>query len=95
MQICKLDVLSKEVLTWKGSENQFPGECLFVPRPGASDEDDGVLLSVVLSAIESEPHFVLILDGQTFTEIGRANLLKGKGQIPPTIHGVYSYLDEL
>ena len=66
-----------------------------MPRPGATEEDDGVLLSVVLSADETLPHFVLILDGQTFTEIARANLLKGKGQIPPTIHGVYTYLDEL
>lgn len=89
-----MDVLRKEVLRWKGTENEFPGECLFVPRPGAIDEDDGVLLSVVLSADQSLPHFVLILDAKSLTEIARANLLKGKGQIPPTIHGVYSYLNE-
>ncbi len=30
-------------------EGTYPGEPIFVPRPGGSQEDDGLLLSVVLA----------------------------------------------
>lgn len=30
-------------------EGTYPGEPIFVPRPGGSQEDDGILLSVVLA----------------------------------------------
>lgn len=93
--VCKLNMQTKEVSRWHGTETQYPGECIFIARPGSIEEDDGILLSIVLSSIESEPHFVLILDGKSFTELARANLLCGVGQIPPTIHGVFTYLDEL
>lgn len=38
---------SGELLLWR-REGHYPGEPIFLARPGASDEDDGVLLSVVL-----------------------------------------------
>lgn len=92
-QLCKLNVQDQTVVTWKESSDLFPGECVFIPRPGAVDEDDGVVLSIVLSANESRSHFLLILDGRTFQEIARADIVKGKGTIPPTIHGVYEYIN--
>lgn len=90
--ICKFDVENRTVLTWKHTDEFFPGECIFVARPGSTVEDDGVLLCVVLSTNESYSHFLLILDGKTFTEIGRADIASGFGIIPPTIHGVYDYV---
>lgn len=77
---------------WYESDSLYPGECMFIPRPGAVDEDDGVIVSIVLSAREDVSHFLLVLDARTFKEIARAHLLKGKGQVPATIHGVYEFL---
>ena len=44
----KLDVQSGQHQVWQ-EEGTYPGEPIFVPRPGATREDDGVLLSVVLA----------------------------------------------
>lgn len=37
-------------MLWR-EEGTFPGEPIFVPRPGGVREDDGVLLSVVLAGL--------------------------------------------
>ncbi|XP_027204496.2 neither inactivation nor afterpotential B isoform X1 [Dermatophagoides pteronyssinus] len=91
--ICKLNVEDKSVLIWKDTDDFFPGECIFIARPGSNDEDDGILLCLVLSGNELLPHYLLILDARTFTEIARAEVATGTGIIPPTIHGVYDYVE--
>lgn len=40
IQILKYDVLTKSSLKWS-EESCWPAEPLFVPTPGAKDEDDG------------------------------------------------------
>lgn len=40
VQILKYDFLTKSSLKW-GEEHCWPSEPLFVPTPGAKDEDDG------------------------------------------------------
>lgn len=42
MQVIKLDVETKLQVEWS-AENCWPTEPVFVPRPGASEEDDGEL----------------------------------------------------
>jgi carotenoid cleavage dioxygenase-like enzyme len=69
-QLIKLDLHSKCHHTWH-CKGCYPGEPIFVPKPGASCEDEGVILSLVLDACE-EKSFLLILDAKTFKEIGRA-----------------------
>lgn len=49
----------------------YPGEPVFVPRPGGRGEDDGVLLSVVLDT-RTRRSFLLVLDAARMTEIARA-----------------------
>ncbi len=44
----RLDVESGAHQVWQ-EEGTYPGEPIFVPRPGGSQEDDGLLLSVVLA----------------------------------------------
>ena len=48
----RLDVKSGEHTIWE-EEGTYPGEPIFVPRPGGTKEDDGVLLSVVLAGLYS------------------------------------------
>ena len=47
-RLLKIDVVSKTSQEWK-EEGTYPGEPIFVPHPEASQEDQGVLLSVVLA----------------------------------------------
>jgi beta,beta-carotene 9',10'-dioxygenase len=64
----------------------WPSEPAFVPRPGATSEDDGVLLTVVLQG-DRNRSFLLILDAITFEEIARAY---GPIPLPFTSHGHFA-----
>ncbi|XP_021112333.1 beta,beta-carotene 15,15'-dioxygenase isoform X6 [Heterocephalus glaber] len=72
-QILKYDTLTKSSLRW-GEESCWPAEPLFVPAPGAKDEDDGVILSAIVSTDPQKLPFLLILDAKSFTELARASL---------------------
>ncbi|RWS30724.1 Retinal pigment epithelial membrane-like protein [Leptotrombidium deliense] len=87
--ICKLDVKTKKVLLWKDTETSYPGETVFIPRPTAVSEDDGFLLSVVLEVDPCKSHYLLVMDAQSFTEMGRAYIDHDEAQVPPTIHGLF------
>lgn len=71
-QLVKIDVATGESRTWHESDC-YPGEGVFVGRPGRTAEDDGVVLSVVLDA-ERGLSFLLVLDAARFTEVARAEL---------------------
>jgi carotenoid cleavage dioxygenase-like enzyme len=71
-QIVKVDIETGQSQT-RFEENHYPGEPVFVPAPDRKHEDDGVILSVVLDA-EKGNSFLLVLDAQTFTEQGRAEI---------------------
>jgi torulene dioxygenase len=65
-----------------------PSEPIFVPRPGGTKEDDGVVLTVVLDGVKGASALVVI-DGQTFTEIGRAELDGPGFVVPHGFHGAW------
>ena len=46
-QIHKVDVDSKDILTWKEA-GMFVSEPIFVPRPHCKSEDDGILCVTLL-----------------------------------------------
>jgi len=52
MGLIKLDLCKEESIGWE-EKNKFPVEPIFVPRPGSSDEDDGVLLAPVLDSTDN------------------------------------------
>lgn len=80
----KIDTQTKAVLDWS-EEGCYPGEPVFVEAPGASDEDEGVILSVVINERNCSS-FLLILNAKTFTEIARA---KAPHLIPSGLHGKF------
>lgn len=69
--LCKTDTVTREALIWAPPAAHTPGEPIFVGRPGASDEDDGVLLSVVLDGT-AQTSYLVCLDARTMKEVGRA-----------------------
>jgi beta,beta-carotene 9',10'-dioxygenase len=84
-KIVKIDVAggSTETLSEAGC---YPGEPVFVARPEAEREDDGVLLSVVLDA-RSETSFLLVLDASDLSELARAEV---PHHIPFGFHGQFA-----
>lgn len=81
----KINTETHEVIEWN-EEGSSPGEALFVPAPGASREDEGVVLTIVHRTGDDAPSYLLVLDGTTFKEIGRSY---APHAIPPGLHGQF------
>ncbi|CAH1775270.1 unnamed protein product, partial [Owenia fusiformis] len=84
-KLIKLDVKTKTTQIWQEDEC-YPSEPMFVPAPDATREDEGVVLSVVISPNKDKPTFVLVLDGESFKEVGRASI---PCDIPLGVHGTF------
>ncbi|XP_043532463.1 beta,beta-carotene 9',10'-oxygenase-like isoform X1 [Chiloscyllium plagiosum] len=84
--LIKMDVETKKFKMWK-EKGYYPSEPVFVPSPDSADEDDGIILSVVVSPNQNKSSLLLILDARTFTEIGRAEVAVC---IPSGFHGVFA-----
>ena len=67
--LVKVAVNTGETTVW-AEEGCYPGEAVFVERPGAQSEDDGVLLSVVLDT-PARSSFLLVLQADTMKELAR------------------------
>lgn len=83
-RVVKLDVDTGETRRWQ-QDGCYPGEPVFVRRPDARAEDDGVLLSLVLDA-EARSSFLAVLDAATLTELARA---EAPHAIPFGFHGQF------
>jgi len=83
-QLVRIDVATGQAKTWH-TVGCYPGEPVFVARPGATTEGDGVVLSVVLDAA-AETSFLLVLDAATLHEQARATV---PHPIPLGFHGQY------
>ncbi|XP_075047215.1 carotenoid-cleaving dioxygenase, mitochondrial-like isoform X1 [Mixophyes fleayi] len=83
--LLKVDVETKKAKVWK-EEGLYPSEPIFVPYPDSVEEDDGVILSVVLTPHQDKNTFLLILDAKDFTEVARAEVLV---QMPYGFHGMF------
>jgi carotenoid cleavage dioxygenase-like enzyme len=82
--IVRIDLESRTRSAWT-ADGCYPGEPVFVPAPGASGEDEGVLLSVVFDSANGSS-FLLVLDAATLGELARAVVPHG---IPYGFHGQY------
>ncbi|CAN2389993.1 Beta-carotene oxygenase [Pristimantis euphronides] len=83
--LIKVDVESKKAKIWR-KDGYYPSEPIFVPYPNPVEEDDGVILSAVLTPHQNKNVFLLILDAKDFTEIARA---EAPVQIPYGFHGIF------
>lgn len=83
--LIKVDVVNKTLRVWR-EEGYYPSEPVFVPVPGADEEDSGVILSVVITPNQGESNFLLVLDAKNFTELGRAEV---PVRMPYGFHGTF------
>ncbi|CAA2959099.1 carotenoid cleavage dioxygenase 8 homolog B, chloroplastic [Olea europaea subsp. europaea] len=81
--LTKIDLFEKKAKNWL-DEGSIPSEPLFVARPGATEEDDGVVISMVSD--RNGEGYALLLDGSTFEEITRAKFPYG---LPYGLHGCW------
>ncbi|KAJ0063604.1 hypothetical protein NL108_004434 [Boleophthalmus pectinirostris] len=84
--LIKMDLQGKHMKVWE-KPGLYPSEPIFVPSPSPTAEDDGVVLSVVITPNEDKSTFLLVLDAQTFKELGRAEV---PVNIPYGFHGAFN-----
>lgn len=88
--LVKTDLHTRGASIWCGPVGHAPGEPVFVARPGAVEEDDGILLSVVLDG-SAQKSYLMCLDAKTMTEMGRA---EADFPIAVGLHGVHAPIVE-
>ncbi|ELU08442.1 hypothetical protein CAPTEDRAFT_20779 [Capitella teleta] len=86
LKLSKVNVDTGEMKVW-GEDDYLAGEPVFIPSPNAVEEDDGVILSPLVSVREDKPCLLVILDAKTFTEIARARI---PSWTPFTLHGIFA-----
>ncbi|XP_011481062.1 beta,beta-carotene 9',10'-oxygenase [Oryzias latipes] len=84
--LIKMDLHRKSMKVWEHA-GLYPSEPIFVPSPDATEEDDGVILSVVITPNKDKSTFLLVLDAKSFEELGRAAV---SVNIPYGFHGAFS-----
>ncbi|XP_059143585.1 beta,beta-carotene 15,15'-dioxygenase-like [Physella acuta] len=83
-KIYKCDVQEKTTREYICDEHHIPGEPVFVSRPDATDEDDGVVLCPILAGTTDHSSYLLVLDAQSFEELARAT-------VPPQLKMNFSF----
>ncbi|XP_067421535.1 carotenoid-cleaving dioxygenase, mitochondrial isoform X1 [Emydura macquarii macquarii] len=83
--LMKIDTETKKMKIWQ-EDGFYPSEPVFVPVPKATAEDSGVILSVVVTPLQNQNTFLLVLDAETFSELGRAEV---PVQMPYGFHGIF------
>ncbi|XP_069003447.1 carotenoid-cleaving dioxygenase, mitochondrial-like [Embiotoca jacksoni] len=84
--LIKMDLHGKHMKVWE-HPGLYPSEPVFVPSPNATEEDDGVVMSVVITPNKDKSTFLLVLDAKTFEELGRAVV---PVNIPYGFHGTFN-----
>uniref|UniRef100_A0A915CYZ0 Uncharacterized protein n=1 Tax=Ditylenchus dipsaci TaxID=166011 RepID=A0A915CYZ0_9BILA len=70
--LIKTNPNTKTYTKWEADTlDQSCTEPVFVSKPGATHEDDGVILSAVLTFDEHSQSYMVVLDAKTFKEIAR------------------------
>ena len=83
-RLVKVDIHERETSVWE-EDSTYPSEPVFVPNPDGTEEDDGVVVSVVLEPDE-EASFLLVLDAGTFEEVARGRVER---PVPHGFHGSF------
>lgn len=83
--IIKLDLQDRSVRRWS-EHGQTAGEAIFIADPQGTDEDDGLLLTVVLDGIEGKS-YLLALNARDLRVMGKAHV---DGVIGFGFHGLHT-----
>lgn len=82
--ITKIDIDNGSAIHWPSERcYHYPGEPIFVPRPGGDREDDGVVLSIVFDS-EARASLLVVLDARDLSECARVH---APHRMPFAFHG--------
>ena len=91
-QVMKIDTSTGDVISWK-DPGHFVSEPIFVPRPGSTEEDDGVLVLTMLTPAALNSVQLVVLDAVSMEEVGRV-AFRGHGTVTQGFHGIFVREDE-
>ncbi|XP_051998031.1 beta,beta-carotene 15,15'-dioxygenase-like isoform X2 [Xyrauchen texanus] len=84
-KIAKVDTVTRTHQEWI-EEECYPSEPVFIASPNAVEEDNGVILSSVVSFNPQKPPFLVVLDAKSFKEIARASI---DATVHMDLHGLF------
>ncbi|XP_018009676.1 beta,beta-carotene 15,15'-dioxygenase isoform X2 [Hyalella azteca] len=85
--IVKLNVTNGETTFWQ-DQDYFSSEPVFVETPGGVEEDDGVLLSILISKNKPKELALIVLNAQDMKEMARVDFI-ASGAVTSTFHGQF------
>jgi torulene dioxygenase len=83
--LIKYDTKTHETKVWR-VHGHTAGEAIFIPDPESTEEDGGVLLTVVLDGFEGKS-YLLVLDARSLETIAKAHV---DGVVGMAFHGLYT-----
>ncbi|KAJ7864443.1 carotenoid oxygenase [Mycena olivaceomarginata] len=82
--LLKMDTATQTCTAWS-MPGHTPGEPIFIADPAKTEEDDGVVLSVVLDGASGRS-YLLVLDAKSWVDVGRAEV---PGAVGFGFHGAH------
>jgi len=86
--VLKVDLQTGDRQLWSAAPYGYGSEPIFVPRPGATAEDDGWVLVLIYNA-ERQKSELVILDGRDLTK-GAIATLRLQHHVPYGLHGSFT-----
>jgi len=87
MAIIKNDVCKERRAAEWAVRGHFPTEPKFIPRPNATEEDDGVIVSVVLDGT-AQSSYLLVLDAKSLHPLESFDVGR---RVPSSLHGTWEF----
>jgi all-trans-8'-apo-beta-carotenal 15,15'-oxygenase len=85
-EISKVDLQDKTSITWSAAPSGYVSEPLFIPKPGATAEDDGWVVTLVYEGDQNTTD-VVILEAQDLTVVAKLHL---PHHLPYGLHGSWT-----
>jgi len=87
--VLKYDLIDEKAVAYHDYGGMYGGEALFVPRRGATNEDDGYLLDLLMNAECAE---LIVIDARTMAELARLHLPR---RVPFGVHATWLTTEEI
>ncbi|KAG7157614.1 carotenoid isomerooxygenase-like [Homarus americanus] len=84
-KVSKVDMETREIKEWC-EDDLYTSVSYFVPRPGATTEDDGVLLVTILHGKDRKKITLLVLNSADMSEAARVVFITSS-DVPRSLHG--------
>jgi len=88
MQMIKIDVDTGKFQLWE-KEGFSVSEPVYVARPQATREDDGIILFSAVHHTDLKRVLLVILDASTFEEVSCTEFM-AKGTVTKDFHGIFA-----